>query len=64
MKGENAIADRESVEIGHLSVHNLTARDERQITDPQKDRSIFPAQRAGSFVGFPSFYMQPDKTLG
>jgi hypothetical protein len=63
IKGESSVVDRESVEIGHLSAANLTAGDERQIIDPEKDRSVFPVQGAGSFVGFPSFYMEPDKTL-
>jgi hypothetical protein len=33
------------------------------MIDPEDDRSVFPVQGAGSFVRFPSFYMQPDKTL-
>jgi hypothetical protein len=56
------LADRKSVEIGHLSAANLTAGDESQIIDPEEDHSVLPVQGAGSFVGFPSFYMQPDKT--
>jgi hypothetical protein len=57
------MADRKSVQILHLSAANLTAGDEAQITDPEEDRTVFPVQRTGSFVGFPSFYIQPDKTL-
>jgi hypothetical protein len=62
IKGESATTNRKSVEFGHLFAANLTARDERQIIDSDKDRSVFPVQGTGSFVGFTSFYMQPDKT--
>jgi hypothetical protein len=51
-----------SVQIGHLSAHNLTPGESPQTTDTDKDLSVFPLQRAPSFVRFPSFYMQPDKT--
>jgi hypothetical protein len=56
------VIDRKPLEIGYLSATNLTAGDESQIIAPEDDRSVFPLQRAASFVGFPSFYMQPDKT--
>jgi hypothetical protein len=59
---ETALADRKSVEIGHLSAHNLTPGISRQPTGTAKDRSVFSVLGTGSFVGFPSFYMQPDKT--
>jgi hypothetical protein len=39
----------------------LTLGFQRQTTDSAKDRSAFPVRAAGSFVGFPSLYMQPDK---
>jgi hypothetical protein len=55
------VGDQKSVEIGHLSAHNLTPCDERQIIEPEQDQSVFPVQGTGSFVGFPSFYMHPTK---
>jgi hypothetical protein len=61
LKEKSAVVDRKSVEMEHLSVANLTAGDERQIIDPEEDRTVFPVQGAGSFVGFPSFYMHPTK---
>jgi hypothetical protein len=62
-KEGNAAADRKSVEIGHLFAVNLLLGTTRQIIGRQKDRCVSPVQAPGSFVGFPSFYMQPDKTL-
>jgi hypothetical protein len=62
IKGENALSGPKSVQICHLSAHNLTPRESPQTTDIDKDLSFFPLQRAPSFVRFPSFYMQPDKT--
>jgi hypothetical protein len=50
------------MEIGHLSAHNLTLGMRRETTGTAKDRSVFSVLGTGSFVGFPSFYMQPDKT--
>jgi hypothetical protein len=61
-KGKSAAIDRKLVEIGHLPAVNLRLGLRRQAIEATQDRNVFPVQGPGSFVGFPSFYMQPDKT--
>ena len=56
------MGDRKSVEIRHLSARNLTLGMSPKLPDTAKDRGVFAVQGPASFVGFPSFYMQPDKT--
>ena len=56
------MADRKSVKIRHLSARNLTLGMSPKLTDTAKDRGVLAVPGPASFVGFPSFYMQPDKT--